>query len=137
MKKKLLSLAKIVMGLLILIVIIFVVIPIIIASFAIPSIMKVTNDQRIYSFEAEANTIIKNINYKVLGDNRYDPTKINETNIEREIDHNAYNYESVTVMRIDGEIYIVIVGKNQWDGLKVCGFYIDMKVGKDIECIEQ
>ncbi len=106
----------------------------IILAIAIPAITGLINNVTKNAFESDAKMILKAIEYKMLEDETYDPTTINESNILSELNISDDNYESLTVTIVDGKPYIEIIGKNKWAGLTACGFYNDMEAGADVEC---
>ncbi len=54
----------------------------IILAIAIPAITSLINNAKINAFESDAKMVLKAIEYKMLEVDDYDPTTINEINIE-------------------------------------------------------
>lgn len=72
--------------------------------------------------------ILKVIEYKILEDEDFDPTTINETNILSELNISDDNYESITVTIVSGKPYIEIIGKNKWASFTALGNFNNMIV---------
>jgi prepilin-type N-terminal cleavage/methylation domain-containing protein len=93
----------------------------VILAIAIPSISSMINNASRNALESSAKLVLKGIEYKMMEDSDFNPTSINETNIESTLNIDDSNYQSVTVKEINGIIYITIVGKNKWSKLTVSG----------------
>ena len=68
------------------------------------------------------------MNYKLLSDETFDVTSIDETNIESILGVSKDNYETVKVITLNGQPYVVLGGKNKWANLIAHGSYTEMNV---------
>ncbi|MFA5408173.1 MAG: prepilin-type N-terminal cleavage/methylation domain-containing protein [Bacilli bacterium] len=89
-----------------------------IAIFAIVSIVGTSSRS---SFEENAQLILKAIYYKEVSDSTFDPSAVNEKNIDSLLDVKAEGYKTITVKVLNDDTYITIVGNGKWDGLTASG----------------
>ncbi|MGI6330024.1 MAG: FISUMP domain-containing protein [Bacilli bacterium] len=111
----------------------------IILAITVPSIVGLIEKTTREAFLLDAKMVIKSINNKLLEDNKFDISLLDEVNIEGELNISKDNYQEVIVTKnSQGKPYLKIIGKNKWAGLTACGTYNKMKVGKsnEIECEE-
>ncbi len=111
----------------------------IILAIAVPNIVGLIEKTTREAFLLDAKMVIKSINNKLLEDNKFDISLLDEVNIEGELNISKDNYQEVIVTKnSQGKPYLKIIGKNKWAGLTACGTYNKMKVGKsnEIECEE-
>ena len=100
----------------------------IILAIAIPGISGIIKSATKSAFASDAKVVIKNMNYKLLSDETFDVTSIDETNIESILGVSKDNYETVKVITINGQPYVVLGGKNKWANLIAHGSYTEMNV---------
>lgn len=100
----------------------------IILAIAIPGITNIIKSSKKGAFSSDAKMVLQQFLYEKLKDDSFDPTSINATNIASTCDLSADNYKSVTVTMENNKPYVVIVGKNKWDGLTAYGPMTDIKV---------
>jgi type IV pilus assembly protein PilA len=93
----------------------------IILAIAVPTLTTMFGSSSKNTFEANAKMVIKDLEYKIAEDRSFNPSDINETNIESVLDIDDNNYKSVTVKDMNDVLYVTIVGKNKWDKLTVSG----------------
>jgi type IV pilus assembly protein PilA len=93
----------------------------IILAIAIPGISNIIGSSKKGAAEANAKMVLKAIEYKMLEDESFDPTDITEDNIDTELGLDNSNYESLSVKIMNGQVYVTIVGTNQWDNITVSG----------------
>jgi prepilin-type N-terminal cleavage/methylation domain-containing protein len=86
----------------------------------IPSITGVLKMATQSTLKVNAEGVLKQIENKLLENRKYDVTTIDETNVSN-FNLSNENYDDLQVGIIDEKPYIIIVGKNRWAGLKVCG----------------
>ncbi len=100
----------------------------IILAIAIPGISNIVSTLRKAAFESDAKLIIKGISYLQLNNENYNVSSINETNLKDLTGVGADNYNTLSVSKVNGEIKVIIVGKNKWDDLVAYGTSDDIKV---------
>jgi type IV pilus assembly protein PilA len=101
----------------------------VILAIAVPSISNIMNASTKSSFESDAKMLLKAIDYKVLEDSSFDPTKLNESNLSTTLTNiSNSNYQTVTVTTLNGRPYVAIQGKNKWNGLVAYGSLTNMAV---------
>lgn len=74
----------------------------IILAIAIPGISNIIESAKKGAAESNAKMLLKAIEYKMLADETYDPTIIDETNVATELGVDASNYERLTVKKMNG-----------------------------------
>lgn len=99
----------------------------IILVIAIPSLLGIINLATTNAFEIDAKMVLEQIRYEQIKDENYDVSALNTSTIQN-LNISNKNYADLQVDIIDNKIYIVIVGKNDWTGLKACGSSKNMKV---------
>jgi type IV pilus assembly protein PilA len=104
----------------------------IILAIAIPSISTMMNNASRNALESSAKLVLKGIEYKMMEDSAFDPTDITEANIESELNMDDSNYQTLTIKKLDGTLYVTIVGKNKWDKLTVSGTKTVTKVNDTV-----
>jgi type IV pilus assembly protein PilA len=100
----------------------------VILAIAIPSISNIMNTSTKNAFESDAKMLLKQIDYKTMEDSALNPSSITESNITTALGLSNANYQTVSVSTLKGRPYVVLVGKNKWDGLVAYGIYTDIKV---------
>ncbi len=100
----------------------------IIMAIAIPVVSNVLLDSTKKVMVTDAERIIDKIKYEMIWDVSFDPTSINETNLQTKLNINPVNVNRLTVTMEDREVSVLLVGKNKWKGLKACGTLKDIKV---------
>lgn len=99
----------------------------IILAVAVPKITSIIRDATKSAFGTDARMILQQLEYKLLEDESFDVTSVTaDTVTSMNISNN--NYISLLVGKSNGKNYIIIEGKNKWEGLKACGNIGDMKV---------
>ncbi|MGI6330022.1 MAG: FISUMP domain-containing protein [Bacilli bacterium] len=109
----------------------------IILAITVPSIVGLIEKTTREAFLLDAKMVIKSINNKLLEDNKFDISLLDEVNIKEELNISKDNYQELIVnINDEGKIYVKLIGKNKWAGLTACGTYNKMKVGKteEIKC---
>jgi prepilin-type N-terminal cleavage/methylation domain-containing protein len=100
----------------------------VILAIAIPSISNIMNTSTKNAFESDAKMLLKQIDYKTMENSSLNPSSITESNINTVLGVSNSNYETVSVSSLKGKPYVVLRGKNKWDGLVAYGIYTDIKV---------
>jgi prepilin-type N-terminal cleavage/methylation domain-containing protein len=93
----------------------------VIIAIAIPSISTMMNGASKNAFESSAKLVLKAVDLKRMEDSSFDLASINENTIKTTLNIDNSNYETLTVKKVNGEIYVTIIGKNKWAGLTVSG----------------
>lgn len=104
-----------------------------ILAIAVPIIGNVINNAKISTIESDGKMLLTALRLKLLQDNSYNISGLDETNINT-LNISNDNYESLKVGTFDGKPYIVVIGKNKWAGLEVSGTFDNLKV-RDISKI--
>jgi prepilin-type N-terminal cleavage/methylation domain-containing protein len=104
----------------------------IILAIAIPSISNMIDSSKISAFESNAEMLLASLNYKVLENNAFDPTSVNEANVKSVLNVDDSNYKSLTVKKINSTLYVTIVGKNKWNNLVASGTRTKMHIDNNI-----
>ncbi|MFA5407827.1 MAG: prepilin-type N-terminal cleavage/methylation domain-containing protein, partial [Bacilli bacterium] len=101
----------------------------IILAIAVPGIASLIGGSTKSSFENDAKMILKSIFYKTASDSSFDPSDVNETNINSllDINVNTNNYQTITVKVMNDEPHITVVGKGKWANLTVSGTRTETK----------
>lgn len=90
-----------------------------IAITGVLDILKSTNKN---AFQSSAKLVFKAINLKLVNDDKYNISEIDVAKVKTELEISTDNYETVLMtLNSSGKPYIVIVGKNKWEGLTVYG----------------
>ncbi len=99
----------------------------IILAIAIPGISGVLKSSQKGAMKSDAKMLLQQVEYEKLKDSSFD---ISTVNVDSLFNFNLTNenYKGLVVGLVDGKPYIVIEGKNKWNGLKVCGTRINMVV---------
>ncbi|MDD3048695.1 MAG: type II secretion system protein [Bacilli bacterium] len=100
----------------------------IILAIAVPTISGIVDSSANNAFQSNAKMLIKSINYKKMSNESYNVTEIDETNVESELEADDSNYQNLVVSTFKGEPYIVIEGKNKWNGKIVYGTFKNMSI---------
>jgi prepilin-type N-terminal cleavage/methylation domain-containing protein len=100
----------------------------IILAIAIPGISGVIESSTKNAFESDAKMLLKEINYKMMEDSAFKPSDVNETTITSLLNISNSNYQTVSVSILNGKPYVIIQGKNKWNGLLTYGTYQSMDV---------
>lgn len=100
----------------------------IILAIAVPGILGIISSSTRGAFESDARMLLKDMDYKMITNESLDVTSINETNITDILGQSNDNYETIKVITLNGKPYIVVRGKNKWDGLVAYGSYTSMSV---------
>jgi prepilin-type N-terminal cleavage/methylation domain-containing protein len=103
----------------------------VILAIAIPSISNIMNTSTRNAFESDAKMLLKQIDYKTMENSSLNPSSITESNINTVLGVSNVNYETVSVSSLKGKPYVVLVGKNKWDGLVAYGIYTNIEVVND------
>jgi type IV pilus assembly protein PilA len=103
----------------------------VILAIAIPSISNIMNTSTRNAFESDAKMLLKQIDYKTMENSSLNPSSITESNINTVLGVSNANYETVSVSSLKGKPYVVLVGKNKWDGLVAYGIYTNIEVSND------
>jgi prepilin-type N-terminal cleavage/methylation domain len=93
----------------------------IILAIAIPGISDLLENARRNAFASDAKMVIKTVEHKILQDNSFNPSTVEETNIDSLLDISNINYQILTVKMMDEKVYVTIVGKNKWSNLTASG----------------
>ncbi len=93
----------------------------IILAITIPGISNVIESSRRGAAESDAKMLLKAIEYKMLVDNAFDPSTITEGNIKEILGIDASNYLRLTVKKMNGKVYITMVGQDKWEGITISG----------------
>lgn len=101
----------------------------IIALIAIPIVSKIVKESKISSFKSDASVVIKTIELNSLKEGNIIETKEDLKKIGIKSD----SYEFINIGKSNGELYLEMVGKNQWNGYVACGTYDDIKVVKSLD----
>lgn len=95
----------------------------------IPGVSKIIQSSAKSSFAVDAKELIKQINYKKLGDKDFNPPDITKANMQSMLGVSDENYKEVTVTMDENKVVsVVLVGQNDWDGYIAYGTYDDIKV---------
>lgn len=101
----------------------------IIALIAMPIVNKIVKESKISSFKSDAFVVIKTIELNNLKEGNIIETKDDLKKIGIKSD----SYEVINIGKSNGELYLEMVGKNQWNGYVACGTYDDIKIVKSLE----
>ncbi len=93
----------------------------IILVIAIPGISNVIESSRRGAAESNTKMVLKTVEYKMLEDDTFNPTDVNETNVKALLNIDDSNYERLTVKKMNDKIYVTIAGKNKWKNLTISG----------------
>jgi hypothetical protein len=90
------------------------------------------------SFRDSVKMLIETLDEKKLSDGNFDPTIINNDNVESILNIPSENYSDITIVERENFIYISIVGTGKWADLVACGTYDNLKVVESLsgECNE-
>jgi prepilin-type N-terminal cleavage/methylation domain-containing protein len=100
----------------------------VILAIAVPSISGIMDSSTRSAFGSDAKMVLKQIDYKVMENLSLNPATITESNITTSLGLSNANYQAVSVTSLKGEPYVIIQGKNKWNGLVAYGIYTDMKI---------
>ncbi len=91
----------------------------IILAIAVPSITKLIENQRKSAFESSIKLIIKNLEVKILGDEVFDVTEIDEDKLGG-LDVNPDDYNEFSAqLNEDNVLTVTATGAGKFDGWKV------------------
>ena len=107
------------------------------SCYAISRNLNIIESSKRGTAESNAKMLFKAIEYKTLANEDYDPTIINETNVVTELGIDASNYESLTIKKMNGQIYITMVGKDKLNGITVSGTKKNIRVDDSIAISEE
>lgn len=97
----------------------------IILAIAVPGISNIIDISRQSAFESDAKMVLKQLEYEKLKDESFDVTTVNIETLSN-FNLSNENYEDIRIDLVDNKPYIIIVGKNKWEGLKACGTFRDI-----------
>lgn len=100
----------------------------IILVIAIPTIGKLADRSVVSAFESNAKMVLKAVELKKLDNRTFNPSLVNEKNIQEKLNIDPSNYEKLTIEEEDGDFYITIVGKEKWANLIATGTRKSMSV---------
>lgn len=100
--------------------VLIVVIPIVLLVIAVPLISKMLDDSKKNAFIDSVKLIIKELDVKMSNEN-YDIHSLSASNIEADLGISNINYKSVEATISNGQVYMIVVGQNKWEGLQVKG----------------
>lgn len=109
-----------------------IVILIIIALISIPFITQKLDDIKKSSFESNTKIILESILYQMAKDEKFDITKINETNITDYVKTQKVNYKSLSIYNMNNEPYIVALGNGKWENFVAQGTFDNVIVENNI-----
>lgn len=102
----------------------------IILAITVPSITGVIRSSTMKAVESDAKLVLDAIRVKKVEDNTFDPTQVNEENINSLLGLSNENYSALEIQIDDGKTYIQMSGKGKWEGLSVCGTFFDVEVNE-------
>jgi prepilin-type N-terminal cleavage/methylation domain-containing protein len=102
----------------------------IILAVAIPGISGIIDGATKGSFQSDVKMMFKAIDFKMANDSTFNPTTIDESNINSLLNNPSDSYEDIIVTNVSNTINIVAVGKNNWKGYVAYGTRNDLKVAK-------
>ncbi|MDD3305394.1 MAG: prepilin-type N-terminal cleavage/methylation domain-containing protein, partial [Bacilli bacterium] len=94
---------------------------------AVPAVTGIIYNVRKAAFENDAEMILKQFESEQLQDVTFNPTTVTEYTITNYGISNG-NYANLTVERINGKNFIVIIGQNKWADLVAYGTKNDIKI---------
>ena len=100
----------------------------IILVITVPKINDTISQSTKKSFAVDAKNIINEIEYALMEDKVDSILELDESDIESTLGINNINYEKINVFSISGSPYVVIKGKNKWEGFVAYGNYREIKV---------
>jgi type IV pilus assembly protein PilA len=100
----------------------------VILAIAVPGISSVISNSTKSAFESDAKMLLKQINYKTMEDSSLNPSSITESNITTALGLSNANYQTVSVSSLQGKPYVIIQGKNKWNGYVAYGISTNIKV---------
>jgi type IV pilus assembly protein PilA len=100
----------------------------VILAINIPTVTGIIENSKKNAFKDDVSAILGIMRAKQIKNQSYDISAININNMETELDVKNSNYESITASLVDDEIVILVVGKNEWKDLVVCGTKSDIRV---------
>ncbi len=87
----------------------------IILAIAVPAISGIIGSATRGAFESDAKMVLQQYEYKKLENSSFEYSGISSLGLS------DTNYTSIDISEVDGNPYVLIVGKNKWAGLKACG----------------
>ncbi len=93
----------------------------IILAIAVPGISSLIESSKISTFEQSTRMIIKGIDINRKADSSFDVDGLNADNIDEALGIDNNNYKLLRAAATNDEVYVDIVGKNQWEGLEYYG----------------
>jgi prepilin-type N-terminal cleavage/methylation domain-containing protein len=100
----------------------------IIALIATQLLANIIKKARMGAFENDIRAIIRTIEYQEVLDQDFNIFNINKDTVKTTLNMSNDNYEYVEVSLLDEDIYIKVIGKNEWKGLTGYGINKQMTV---------
>jgi type IV pilus assembly protein PilA len=104
----------------------------VILAIAIPGISGVVSNATKSSLVSDAKLILKAVEYKMMEDSSFNPNTVNETNINDLLNISNENYNILTIKKMNGTLYITILGKSKWNNLTASGTKTLIKVSNSV-----
>lgn len=103
----------------------------IILVITIPSISGIMENVKKNAFLSATKIIVDKVKLNESIDNTFDPTTVNETNLTDKLEITSNNYESIKIVKEGTNLYIIAIGKNQWEGLVASGYFGNVTLKQD------
>lgn len=94
----------------------------------VPTLLDAINSKREDSFLMNAKLVLQTINIYDEDFPNFDATDINVTNIKTVLGVSSDNYLSITPEYVNNNIFMSIVGKDDWQNYKACGYVYNMEI---------
>jgi len=91
----------------------------IITALSVPIVGKVVEEKRFDTVFLDAKTILREVEYNYIDSMEFPITKLNTLNISS-VSLSDYDSEQSYVYMDNSEFYIVLIGKNKFDGINAC-----------------
>lgn len=91
----------------------------IITALSVPIVGKVVEEKRFDTVFLDAKTILREVEYNYIDSVEFPITKLNTLNISS-VSLSDYDSEQSYVYMDNSEFYIVLIGKNKFDGINAC-----------------
>ena len=95
---------------------------------AIPQVLKVIENSRSEAFTSSVKSVFRTVNYELINNKNHDLSTITIESLGLSNE----NYESIEIHMVNENLYIIMVGKNKFRDLVICGNYENVSI-KTIE----
>lgn len=100
----------------------------IILTLTVPKIVDVVNESKMNTFKADVKLVLQKLNSEKMKDETFDFTDVTLDVLSQNLGIRTNNYKSIKIKDVVGKPFIILEGKDKWDGYTAYGVYENAKV---------